>query len=116
MKVVIAGSRSLCDYPLVCKAISDSGFTPSVIIQGGADGIDSQAKKYAEKYNLPMVEFAANWILYRSKAGPIRNSQMAEFGERLILIWNGNSKGSASMKKLWLKRHPVETMYEVIVK
>lgn len=49
-----------------------------------------------------VIQYHRNGKPYNAAAGPMRNRPMAEYGEALILIWNGASKGSAGMKQLAL--------------
>lgn len=122
MKLIIAGSRTL--YPtgkLIDTILDEIGIFPSEIISGGADGVDSCAKEFCRyeyerfhHYQIPYTEIPADWVKFGKMAGPIRNKQMAEEGDALLLIWDGESPGSANMKKEMLfKKKPV---YEVILK
>lgn len=43
--------------------------------------------------------FPADWDAHGKAAGPIRNREMAQYGDALLLIWDGKSRGSASMLK-----------------
>ncbi len=115
MKVIVAGSRTIRNYQLVSTCIEESSFLPSVIIQGGAAGVDRCAARWAREHNVECVTVKANWLLLGRKAGPIRNQDMAGRGDALVLIWDGKSKGSASMKDAWLKKHDRDTMMEYIL-
>jgi len=84
------------------------------IIQGGAPGIDSCAKKVAEELLGHSRTFDANWNAYGKSAGPKRNRQMAEYGDALLVIWDGESRGSANMKEEMLKLG--KPVYEVVLK
>lgn len=44
------------------------------------------------------IDFFADWDEYGKSAGFIRNADMAEAGQELILIWDGRSNGSAHMR------------------
>jgi len=112
MKVIVAGSRTIKRYELVSTCIEESGFLPSLIIQGGAQGVDASAARWAKEHNVDCQTVVANWTLFGQKAGPIRNREMAALGDALILIWDGKSRGSASMKKLWLEHHAADTLVE----
>lgn len=39
----------------------------------------------------------ADWDAHGKAAGPIRNRKMAQEADALLLLWDGKSKGSASM-------------------
>lgn len=70
-----------------------------VVIHGGARGVDDAGARWASEHMFKQREFSANWRTHGKAAGPIRNRKMAEAGDGLLLIWDGQSKGSASMLK-----------------
>jgi hypothetical protein len=104
MKVIIAGGRTITDYNLVLSALRESEFIPTEIVSGMAPGVDTLAIQYATENNLPLKEFHADWNQYRRAAGPIRNRVMAEHGEALIAIWDGESRGTKNMIEEATKR------------
>jgi hypothetical protein len=108
MKTIIAGSRTLTDIAHVQRAISDSGFEITEVVSGKARGADTLGEMMARRLRLPVKEFPADWSKGPS-AGPIRNRQMSDYAEALILVWDGESKGSANMlqeaKKRGLRIH-----------
>jgi hypothetical protein len=55
----------------------------------------------------------ARWDTEGKAAGPKRNKRMAEAADALILVWDGKSKGSASMKSEAQKRGL--KIFEVII-
>lgn len=101
MKVIIAGGRDIWLEPdeLECL-ISDSGFGISEVVCGMAKGIDKSGKNWAQAARVPVKYFPADWEANGNAAGPIRNKQMAEYADALILLWDGKSRGSASMLRL----------------
>lgn len=105
MKTIIAGSRSITDRDFIYGCIARSGFTISEVVCGGANGVDSVGKLWAIQNNIPVVTFPANWEEFGHAAGPIRNKQMAEYADALILIWDGKSRGSKSMHELAIKNN-----------
>ena len=105
MKVIIAGGRDITDYSLVLSALAESGFTPTEIVSGMASGVDTLAVQYAQENNLPLQQFWAEWNFYGKSAGPIRNRKMAEYGDALIAIWDGESRGTKNMIEEATKRN-----------
>jgi hypothetical protein len=97
MRVIIAGSRTIIDPLEVDKAIADSGFEITKVICGGAQGVDLLGSKYAFSHDLPIQYFLPDWKQYGKAAGPIRNSEMAQNADALILVWDGKSRGSNDM-------------------
>lgn len=110
MKVIIAGSRRLnTDMEptwLVADAFYRSGWidVTKEVVSGGARGIDIAGEIVAESYLIPWKRFPADWDKYGKAAGPIRNAQMADYADALLLIWDGRSRGSANMLALARKR------------
>jgi hypothetical protein len=52
--------------------------------------------------------FEADWKKYGKSAGPIRNSEMADYGDALIAFFNGESKGTLDMiNKAKKKKMPI---------
>ena len=69
------------------------------IVCGMAKGVDTHGEKFAKINNIPVKYFPANWNEHGKRAGFIRNAEMGDYADALILIWDGKSKGSAHMKK-----------------
>lgn len=115
MKLIIAGSRDLkVSTAFIQDAIERFGIKTSEIVSGGAAGIDTCAEQYAKDGKMMFARFPADWKTYGKAAGPVRNLAMALYSDALLIIWDGQSKGSANMKGTMngLKK-PV---YEVILK
>lgn len=100
MRTIIAGSRHLEDYDLVVDAIDKASWKPTLVVSGGAKGIDSLAEQWASNNNIQVEKHPANWKQFGRAAGPVRNKEMAKNAEGLIAIWDGKSKGTKSMIEL----------------
>lgn len=98
MKCIIAGSRTT-NVENVLKALELCPFLEEIteIVSGCARGADSYGELLAEEYNLPVKKFPAQWDVYGRGAGHIRNAEMAEYADSLVLIWDGTSSGSLNM-------------------
>lgn len=112
MKVVIAGSRDLIPkLNYFDKLLRANNIKPTEIISGGARGVDTQAECYARLYEIPFKLFKAEWDKHGKQAGHIRNAEMAQYGDILVLIWDGKSTGSLNMletmKNLGKKVHVI---------
>lgn len=120
MKVIIAGGRQLPISEnkiwLVSDAIHKSGWKDQIteIVSGGCRGIDLAGEQFADDYKIPVKRFMPDWEHEGKAAGPIRNSQMANYADALILIWDGSSKGSADMLKKARAKNLL--IYEYLVK
>ena len=106
MRLIIAGSREITDYELVANAIADSDFHPieiDEVVSGTARGVDQLGEQWANLRGIPVKRFVPDWNKHGKAAGPIRNQAMARYANALVLIWDGESRGSASMKREALK-------------
>lgn len=105
MKVIIAGGRDFNDYEFlkqVCSKLSELD-SEIEIVSGGAKGADALGERFANEMGYALKVFPADWSEGR-KAGPIRNSQMANYADALIAFWDGKSKGTKNMIDLATKR------------
>lgn len=102
-KVIVAGSRSFDSYDLLKEKLDMLEI--SEIVSGGARGADSLGEKYALENNIPIKLFPANWNQYGKSAGFIRNREMAQYADFLIVFWDGESKGTKHMIDLMKKEN-----------
>ena len=119
MKLILAGSRNFDLDIGSIQNIIDIIFPmtvplPTEVVCGCCKGIDLSGANWAEFQGIPIKRFKPDWDGLGRKAGPIRNQQMAEYGNVLLLVWDGKSKGSANMKKqMEALNKPV---YEIVFK
>ena len=90
MKLLIVGSRSIKEYDLE-KHIPD-GIT--MIITGGAGGIDTLAEQYADEKRLSKLILRPQYEIYGRYAPLKRNEEMVELCDMVLIIWDGCSKGT----------------------
>lgn len=104
MKLIVAGGRNYHPGDLEKAKFIEFCKEHNVteIVEGGASGVDAWAK-FVGKYELklPVIEFAADWKKYGGMAGPIRNEEMAQYGNEVLLFPGG--RGTASMKRMAVK-------------
>ncbi len=90
MKLLIAGSRSIQIFDLSSYIPSDT----DCIITGGATGIDRIAEQYADDHKLSKIILRPQYHLYKRNAPLIRNKQMVDIADAVLVIWDGKSKGT----------------------
>lgn len=121
MKLLIAGSRTIDADKLLNLLEINSLLTmfdlpwPKEFVHGGASkGGDRYAAMVADSYwdTTKCKVFKADWDKLGRGAGMIRNKQMAQYADVLILIWDGKSKGSANMKQNMIDQG--KPVYEII--
>ena len=90
MKVAVIGSRTLW--------IDDfSPFLPAnttEIISGGAKGIDSSARLYALRHQIPLPEYLPDYQKYGRRAPLIRNIDIIRRADLVLAFWDGRSTGT----------------------
>lgn len=107
-RVIIAGSRSIDTRETVWRVIDSylagdyhtDGWDEGAdieIVHGGANGVDTTASEFAELCGYEERVFNPAWDEHGEAAGPIRNAEMAEYGDRLLAIWDGESRGTRNM-------------------
>lgn len=99
-KLIIAGSRSITSSQTVLRAIISSPWSvgpPTEVIHGGANGVDASAHEIADESEMRTTVFQPDWDEHGKAAGPIRNAEMAKYGEALVAVWDGESNGTRSM-------------------
>ncbi len=90
MKLLIVGSRSIKDYNLEKHIPCNT----TLIITGGAGGIDTLAENYADKKHLSKLILRPQYNVYRKGAPLKRNETMVEICDMALIIWDGCSKGT----------------------
>lgn len=115
MKLIIAGSRTIqVSTQEIFDLITEFGLHPSQIVSGTANGVDKCGEAFARKVYLPVKQFPANWDMYGKSAGHHRNEEMGRYADALLLIWDGESRGSKSMKTIM--ENLDKPVYEAVLK
>ena len=101
MKIIIAGSRNISDGFALSSVMREAGYilkeNIDEIVSGGARGVDRLGEVYAKEQGITIKRFPADWEQYGKAAGYIRNAEMAEYADALVVLWDGQSKGTLHM-------------------
>ena len=90
MKLLIVGSRSIKDYDITPHIPDDT----ELIISGGANGVDALAESYADKHRISKLILRPQYKLYHRGAPLKRNDKMVELCDKVLVIWDGVSRGT----------------------
>ena len=110
-KVIIAGSRDFYDYDLLEEECNEilKGKDDVEVVSGRAIGADMLGELYAKENNHTVKHFPADWNKHGKGAGFIRNGEMANYANKLIAFWDGESNGTKHMietaQKKGIKTH-----------
>jgi hypothetical protein len=95
MIVAIVGSRNFKDLTAVVDYVLSLP-EGTLIVSGGAKGVDSVAADAARIKGLVVREYLADWENLGKAAGFIRNKDIVAGAERVVAFWDGTSKGTLS--------------------
>lgn len=90
MKVAIIGSRNL-------GVIGLENCLPenvTEIVSGGAKGIDTCAREYANANGIKLTEFLPNYKRYGRGAPMKRNLEIIAYADFVLAFWDGKSRGT----------------------
>ncbi len=90
MKLLVAGSRTIKQFDIEKYIPPET----SVILSGGAKGIDSIAEKYADKAGISKIILRPQYALYGKSAPLKRNTELVNMADSVLIIWDGISKGT----------------------
>ena len=66
----------------------------TVVISGGAYGVDQAAARAARARGLEVVEILPQWGKYGRFAALHRNGEIAAACDRMVAFWDGKSRGT----------------------
>ena len=89
MKVAVIGSRNL---NVNMKQYLPHGI--SLIVSGGARGVDTLAEKYANAYGIAKLIFFPDYKRYGKVAPLARNKLIVDHADMVIAFWDGISRGT----------------------
>lgn len=91
MKLAIIGSRNIQNFDLSFVVPTST----TEIISGGAKGVDTIARRFAETRGLKITEFLPEYSKYGKSAPIIRNKMIVNNADAILAIWDGSSRGTA---------------------
>lgn len=92
-RVAIVGSRDFKNLEAVREWVNKLP-PETVIVSGGARGVDRTAADAARQRGLAVMEFLADWNKHGKRAGFIRNQLIVENCDRVIAFWDYQSRGT----------------------
>ena len=93
VKVGIVGSRGFSGLEKVRDYVKSLD-KDTIIVSGGAKGVDETAEKMGEELGMKVVLFKPDWKKYGRGAGIVRNKEICEYSDMVCAFWDGKSKGT----------------------
>lgn len=90
MKVAVVGSRGIKSADLKRYIPPDT----TLIISGGAVGVDTLAEKYADERGIEKLIIYPNYERYGRSAPLIRDKLIVDSADLVIAVWDGESRGT----------------------
>jgi len=90
MKVAVVGSRG-------CSVENLEKYLPigtTEIISGGARGVDTSARQYAQANGIKLTEIFPEYEKYGRAAPLKRNITIIDAADLVVAFWDGKSKGT----------------------
>lgn len=131
--LIIAGSRSL--QPTIAQLSTLITTLPDVVVCGCANGADRAGYRWARANDIP-VEFFPAWtpqwewavsgardevvhplpLMSGRSAGVFRNGEMSGIASRVLILWDGVSRGSKNMRDTALRAGLPCEVHKFIIK
>ena len=90
IKIAIVGSRGIQFQNFEMYLPENT----TEILSGGAKGIDTCAKEFTQKHQIPYTEYLPEYHRF-GRAAPIkRNDQLIDAADMVLIFWDGISKGT----------------------
>lgn len=93
MRVAIVGSRDYPDENAVREYVRSLP-SDTIVVSGGARGVDSWAADEAWKQKLAIRIYRAKWEKHGRRAGFLRNLEIVANADRIVAFWDGMSNGT----------------------
>lgn len=90
MKVAVVGSRSITVAEIARHIPKET----SLIISGGAIGVDTLAEQYADENGIEKLIIYPDYDLYGKSAPLIRDRIIVDRADMVIAFWDGQSSGT----------------------
>jgi hypothetical protein len=110
-RIAIVGSR---DYPHLADVAAYVNTLPmnTVIVSGGAKGVDLAAENAAKARRMKTVIFLPDWDTHGKAAGFIRNQDIVAACDRLVAFSHNGSRGTANSIRLARQAGKQVTVYD----
>src|SRR5438876_1013034 len=93
MRLSIVGSRDYPDLDLVKRFVAELP-AGTVVVTGGARGVDRAAEEAAKARGLEVVVLRPNWKLGKG-AGLAGNQKIVAEADEVVAFWDGKSRGTS---------------------
>lgn len=93
MRIAVVGSREFRNLEAVRQFVYEQT-RDTVIISGGAQGVDDAAHQEARRLRMPYEIYRPDWAKHGKQAGAIRNHEIVKTADEVVAFWDGKSRGT----------------------
>ena len=105
MKIAISGSKNFTDQNKINEVLDKYKDICTLIINGGAIGVDSLSAVWAQKNKIKTEIIKPDYIKYPNKSALIiRNFEIVIKADILITFWNKTSRGTKATINFAIKK------------
>lgn len=115
--LLVTGSRSITDGALVHRFLDSvaGDLRPTVILHGGAAGVDTLAGLWAMRRGIAVEVHPPDFVAFpyrthRGKAYLERDKAMVTKADKVVAIWDGESRGTAATLEEALRQGKLEKL------
>lgn len=98
MNLAVVGSRKLSEHQKAVVwetlRVLNAEMKPTRILSGGAEGVDTLARQFADSKNIPINEFFPDYKRYSRGAPLKRNDQIVDACDEILVFWDNESRGT----------------------
>ena len=95
--VAVVGSRGIRSCAALAQRLAE--LKPTLVVSGGAVGVDALAAAWARANGVPLLELRPDYAAHGAGAPHVRNAEIVRQAGRVLLVWDGRSKGTLSTYK-----------------
>ena len=99
LRLALIGSRDYPDLERVRRFVDDLPLG-TVVVSGGARGVDSAAERAAREAGLRVVVLEPDWAGLGRRAGLARNQDVVDQSDEVVAWWDGASRGTVHALRL----------------
>lgn len=112
MRIAVVGSRRYQRLDEVRQFVFEQE-RDTVIISGGAMGVDTAAVDTARSLNMPYELHLPDWNAHGKSAGVLRNQTIVDASDEVVAFWDGQSRGTKhTIDYARLRRKPCRVIQE----
>lgn len=93
MIIAVVGSRGFSNLKAVEEYIETLPLD-TIVVSGGAKGVDKTAENAAIKRGIRTLIYNPDWKKNGKAAGFIRNQDIVDAADKVVVFWDGISKGT----------------------